>query len=111
MLIRHQVEADATITATIRALIAARNVTQAQVSIGIGVPKRTLARRLVEGGWLASEVAGLAEMFGCNVAGIYAGRINVTPPRGPHRPDGLPQQDSNLQPAGYTGLSVLHSAA
>lgn len=60
------------IAATVRALSGARNLTAAEVAIGIGMNKSTYHRRL-HGGFTASDVAKLARFFNVPVGDLYDG--------------------------------------
>lgn len=85
-----QSEVRATITATVRALMAARRMTAAGLADRSGITLRTMNRRLKVGDWSADEVARLAGVFGVTVADLYAGTVNIK----------LPHVDSNHKPAG-----------
>jgi len=63
---------DATISATVRGLAAARGLSPDDVAAGIGMNRSTYYRRLA-GGFSAADVAALADLFGVQVADLYDG--------------------------------------
>jgi hypothetical protein len=63
---------DATISATVKGLAAARDLSPDDVATGIGMNRSTYYRRLA-GGFSAADVAALADFFGVSVIDLYDG--------------------------------------
>lgn len=86
---------DQQIAATVKALMAAQDLTMADVGPQIGLTKSTFHRRLTGGGFLASDVMRLAMLFGIPVGDLYdglGGRIKCA------------ARDLNPEPGGYRTL-------
>lgn len=81
------------IRVTVRALRSAHQVDALELAQHLGVSRQSIYNRLNgHAPWLASEVAALAEFFGCEIQDLYNGtvrigrpltkRTTVTPPDG-----------------------------
>lgn len=103
---------EATITATVKALAAAWNLSLDQVADSAQMKRRTFHRRLAIGGWSVAEVSRLAARFGVTPMQLQSGEVTITPPRPPTTNGKRAWRDSNAQPSdpksdGFTPLAPV----
>lgn len=65
--------AETNLTASVRALTAARQLTQGDVAESVGIKRSTFERRLAHGGWTVTEAERLADLFGVALADLLNG--------------------------------------
>jgi len=101
-----------TIRATVRALRSAHRVDAAVLARYIGISRQALYNRLNgHAPWLAAEVAGLADFFGCSVQDLFEGTVKLAPQSGRDR---NPQMrgavtESTYPQVGAVGGAVIES--
>lgn len=65
--------ADTNLSTTVRALAAARQMSQADVAKAAGLTRSTFDRRLAQGGWTVAEAERLAEIFDVDLSELLTG--------------------------------------